>query len=133
MELKHNDATRNRPKGDRVIDAPYVLADLPAFIEQVKDEKAWEESDRNAITVFKSDGMTIVLSILKENAVIKDNTVDGYLTLLLLEGKARLETLEGDIDLGEQQLISFHPGVPHSIEATTDIVLLITTHDSPTT
>ncbi len=129
MEIKRNEATRNRPEGDRVIDAPYVFADLPAFIEQVKDENAWEKSDRNGITVFKSDSVTIVLTVLKEGAVIKDNTVNGYLTIHVLDGKIRMETLEGDTEQGTNQLIAFHPNVPHSMEAKKDSVLLITTYD----
>lgn len=129
MEIKRNDATRNRPGGDRVLDAPYVLADLPAFIEQVKDEKAWDKSDRNGITVFKTDGITIVLSAFKEGAVIKDNIVNGFLTLQVLEGKVRLDTLEGEIDMQDNQLITFHPNIPHSIEARSGAVLLITTYD----
>jgi quercetin dioxygenase-like cupin family protein len=129
MEIKRNDATRNRPQGDRVLDAPFVYADLPAFIEQVKDEKAWETSDRNAITVFKTEGMTIVLTALKEGAAIKDNTVDGFLSLLVLEGAVTTATVEGDGDMGEKHLMVFHPGIPHSIEARLDTVLLITTYD----
>lgn len=129
MELKHNDATINRPQGDRVIDAPYVFCDLPAFTEQVKDEKAWEKSDRNAITVFKSGNTTVVLSAMKEGAVIKDNTVDGYFTVQVLEGSIRVATLGGDVDMCDQQLMVFHRGVPHSIEARKDSVLLFSTHD----
>ena len=129
MEIKRNDATRNRPLGDRVIDAPYVFADLPAFIDQVKDENAWGKSDRNAITVFKSAGMTIVLSALKEAAVIKDNVVDGFLILQVLEGSIKMETLEGDATLKENQMIVFHPCIPHSLEAESDSVILITTYD----
>src|SRR6187549_525713 len=120
MEIKRNEATRNRPEGDRVLDAPYVFADLPEFTRQVKDEKAWEKSDRNAITVFKTEGMTIVLTAMKEGAVIKDNTVNGFFTVQVIEGSVRMETLEGDNKMTSNQLISFHPGVPHSIEATTD-------------
>jgi quercetin dioxygenase-like cupin family protein len=129
MEIKRNEATRNRPLGDRVLDAPYVFADLPAFIAQVKDEKSWEKNDRNGITVFKSEGITIVISALKDGAVIKDNTVNGFLTLHVLNGKVRIETLEGDVEVGENNLVTFHPSVPHSIEARTDSVLLLTTHD----
>ena len=132
MEIKHNDATPNRPEGDRVLDAPYVFADLPGFKEQVKDEKAWEKSDRNAITVFKTEGMTIVLSAMKEGAVIKDNTVNGYFTVQVLEGSIRMDTLEGDIKMTEHQLISFHPRIPHSIEALTDCVMLLFTYDLST-
>ncbi len=128
MEIKRNDATRNRPQGDRVIDAPYVFADLQAFIEQVKDENAWEKSDRNGITVFKTEGMTIVLSALKEGALVKDNRISGFLTVQVLQGIIRMQTLDGDADMEVSQLMAFHPDIPHSIEARTDTVLLITTY-----
>jgi quercetin dioxygenase-like cupin family protein len=128
MEIKRNDATQNRPWGDRVLDAPFVFADLPAFIKQVKTEDAWIKSDRNSITVFKSAGMTIVLSAFKEGGVIKDNVIDGFLTVLVLEGTIKTETLEGDGEMEANQLMAFHPGIPHSIEAKTDAVILITTY-----
>ena len=132
MEIKTNNATFNRPDGERVLDAPYVFADIPAFIKQVKEEKAWEKSDRNSITVFKTNSMTIVLTALKEGAVIKDNTVDGIFVVQILEGALKLQTLEGDGDMGEQQLMVFHPGIPHSIEARLDSVLLLVTHHMQT-
>ena len=129
MEIKRNEATRNRPEGDRVLDAPYVFADLPKFLEQVKNEKAWEKNDRNGITIFKTDGLTMVITVLKEGAVIKDNTVNGHFTIQVLHGELRMETLEGDTSLSTNQLIVFHPGVPHSLEAKRDTVVLLTTVD----
>lgn len=128
MEIKRNEATRNRPWGDRILDAPYVFADITAFTNQVKDEAAWEKSDRNGITVFKTGGMTIVLTALKESAVIKDNVVDGFLVVQVLQGTIRIATLEEDGDMEENQLMAFHPGIPHSIEAKTDSLLLLTTY-----
>jgi quercetin dioxygenase-like cupin family protein len=128
MEIKRNEATRNRPQGDRVLDAPYVYADLPAFIEQVKDEKSWKKNDRNGITVFKSDDITMVISALKEGAAINENTVNGHITLHVLNGRARISTPDGEVYASDNNLITFHPNIPHSIEATTDVVLLITTY-----
>ena len=60
MEEKFNEATTQRPQGDRIMDAPLVTIDLRSFTKQIRDEKAWKDSDRNAITVFKTDGMRIV-------------------------------------------------------------------------
>ena len=39
MENKRNEATLNRPEGDRVLDAPYVFVSLPEFIRQLKSEE----------------------------------------------------------------------------------------------
>jgi quercetin dioxygenase-like cupin family protein len=125
MELKRNDATLNRPEGDRVIDALYVFVDLPDFIRQLKEEPAWEKNDRNGITVFKTDNLTMVLTILHKKAEIKDNKVDGLVTLQVIEGMIRVSTIDGDIEMKEKQLISLHSNEPHSIEALSDCAFLL--------
>ena len=128
MEIKRNEATLNRPEGDRVIDAPYVFIDIPAFVSQLKDEKAWDKNDRNGITVFKSDNMTIVITALQKKAEIKNNSVDGFLSVHILKGKVRFTTPDGDIDANKNKMIAFHPGVCHSIRAKSNAVLLITNY-----
>lgn len=127
MEIKRNEATLNRPEGDRVLDAPFVFLDIPEFIQQVKKEKTWKESDRNAITVFKSDHITLVVSILKQGAKISDNTIDDFLIAQVVEGEVEISTLEGEFTANEKQAVTFHPGVQHSIIAKTETILLLTT------
>jgi len=68
MEEKFNEATQQRPEGDRVMDAAIVTIDLPSFIEKIKQESPWKDKDRNAITVFKTNGMRIVLIALHAGA-----------------------------------------------------------------
>ena len=133
MELKRNDATLNRPEGDRVIDALYVFVDLPDFIRQLKEEPAWEKNDRNGITVFKTDNLTMVLTILHKKAEIKENKVDGLVTLQVIEGIIRVSTIDGDIEMKEKQLISLHSNEPHSIEALSDCSFLLSNYTCPST
>ena len=64
MEEKSNEATPQRAAGEHVLDASLVSIDITTFIEQLRNEKPWKESDRNAITVFKTNGMRIVLIAL---------------------------------------------------------------------
>jgi len=131
MELRRNDATLNRPEGDRVIDALYVFVDLPDFIRQLKEEPAWEKNDRNGITVFKTDDLTIVLTVLHNKATIKDNKIDGLVTLQVIEGMIRISTIDGDIEMKEKQLISLHSNEPHSIEALSDCGFLLSNYTCP--
>jgi quercetin dioxygenase-like cupin family protein len=130
MEFKRNEATINRPEGDRVLDGTYVFVDIPSYVRQLKDEKAWEKNDRNGITVFKSSSITIVITALQEGAAIMNNSVDGFLTIQILSGKAKISTADGDIDAVEHQMIALHPGVEHSFVAQTDVVVLLTTYDN---
>jgi quercetin dioxygenase-like cupin family protein len=128
MEIKRNEATINRPKGDRVIDGSYVFINLPATLMQLQQEKAWEKNDRNGITVFKSDDLAIVLSTLKAGSQLPDNSVDGYITLHLINGKVNVVTDDGDVILLPNQLMAFHPGVNHSVQVIDDSVLLLTNY-----
>jgi len=126
MENKRNEATQNRPEGDRVLDAPYVFINIPDFIRQLKSEEAWQKNDRNGITVFKTDRVTMVVTCLHAKAVLKNNLVDGIFTIQVLEGIVRVTTPDGDVDMQANQVMAFHQLVDHSIVALMDSVLLLT-------
>ncbi|TMI94270.1 MAG: hypothetical protein E6H06_09665 [Bacteroidetes bacterium] len=127
MEIKRNEATQLRPEGDRVLDAPYVFMDLEEFTRQIKDEKAWEESDRNGITVFKTDNLTTVLTCLHKDAAIDENSVDGLFQVQVLDGKISVSTPDGDADMKQGEMMIFHPNVQHSIKALKKSTLLLQT------
>jgi quercetin dioxygenase-like cupin family protein len=124
---KYTDATRNRPEGDRVIDAPFVFTDLEKYSEQLKKEDAWKKSDRNSITVYKPEGMTVVLTCLHKQAEIKDNVIDGLLTLLVLDGTIEFSIDDYSQTLKKHQLMTLHAGIVHTIHAKTETTLLLTT------
>lgn len=128
MKVKANQATQNRPEGDRVIDAPYVFVDIPSYVEQLKNEKAWDKNDRNGITVFKSEGMTIVITALKTGAVLNHPHMEELFTLQVMQGEIQTET-DGQIFQSIQgQVAVFHPHMAHSILALSDTVLMMTTY-----
>ncbi len=81
MEIKYNEATPQRPDGDRSLDAALVSIDLPAFVKQIKEESTWKESDRNAITVFKTNGLRIVLIALHKGAEMATHTAEGIISV----------------------------------------------------
>jgi|SRR5687768_6057758 len=128
MEIKRNEATINRPEGDRVIDAPFVFTDITEFVEQLRNEDALKKNGRNGITVFKSTGITQVITVLSAGETIKENEVEGFVTIQVIEGTANFTTSEGDTPMKRNQMISLHPHVVHSFKATTEVVILLTTY-----
>ncbi|HEY9340670.1 MAG TPA: hypothetical protein VIQ23_03750, partial [Hanamia sp.] len=70
MEIKQNESTELRPEGARVLDAPLVSIDLIDFIKTIKEEPAWKNKDRNAITVYKTNGLRMVLMAMRKDAVL---------------------------------------------------------------
>ena len=126
MEETFNEATANRPKGERPIDSPLLLIDLPSLIEQLKSEDAWTKNDRNAITVFKTTGMNIVLVALHIYAEMPTHTTDGILSVKVLEGKIKFNTPDESLEIKKGQLLTLHAGIPHSLLALEETSFLLT-------
>ena len=128
MEIKSNHSTENRPEGDRILDAPYVFTDIPMYLEQLRSEKTWAKNDRNAITVYKSDKITIVIAILKSGATVNDHSIDESLNFQVLSGELKVETEGRVFYTTSGQMMSFHGHLAHSITALADSEILITTY-----
>ena len=123
---KSNQATDLRPEGDRLLDATLVEIDLNSFKKQIKEEQAWKEGDRNAITIFKSNGMRLVLIALHTGAELKTHTAPGIISVQVLEGEIIFGTKEKTAKLTEGQMITLHKGVPHSVFANKESTFLLT-------
>ena len=126
MEIKNNESTDLRPEGARLMDAPLISMDIPEFIKQLKAEVTWENSDRNAMTVYKTNGMRIVLIALHEDAILKKHTADGIISVQVLEGEIMFNTDDQSIVLKKGQVIALHKGLPHSVKAIKESVFLLT-------
>ncbi len=126
MEIKNNESTELRPEGARLMDAPFVSMDIPEFIKQLKAEATWETSDRNAMTVYKTNGMRIVLIALHEDAVLKKHSADGIISVQVLEGEINFSTDDQSVVIGKGQMIALHKGLPHSVKAIKEAVFLLT-------
>jgi quercetin dioxygenase-like cupin family protein len=125
MESKFSAATPKRLTG-HLLDAPAVHIDLQAYISQLIREPSWLEGGRNAITVFKTEGMSIVLTVLHEGATLIENTVDSLLSIHVLEGRVKAEVDHHIYELQQHQVLALHDGIPHTVTATSEAKLLLT-------
>jgi hypothetical protein len=126
MEHTALDATYNRPEGDREINSPILLIDLPAYMEQIKNETAWQENDRNAITVFKSGKMRIVLVALHNKAEVQTARPDNLISIQVLKGKVSVIAHARETDAGRGQLVTLHDHIPYKIKALKKSLILLT-------
>jgi quercetin dioxygenase-like cupin family protein len=126
MENKYNESTPLRPEGDRVVDAPMVNIDLPLFTKQIKQESTWKNSDRNAITIFKSKGMRIVLIALHAGAVMNAHKGISIISVQVLEGRMAFATTLQTTELHKGQMLALHEGIPHSLTAIEETTVLLT-------
>ena len=125
MEEKFNEATPQRTQ-DHLLDAPLVSIDLPAFIAQIKQESIWKESDRNTITVLKTNGMRIVLIALHEGAEMIKHTANGVISVQVLEGKLQFNTDLQSVELNNGEMLGLHERIPHSVVAIKETIFLLT-------
>ena len=126
MDEKSNQATTQRPQGERIVDSSLVTIDLRSLTLQIRKEKAWENSDRNAITVFKTDAMRIVLIGLHKDAEMAKHTAKGMISIQVLEGEILFTTEERSVKLKQGEMLALHENVPHSVQANEETIFLLT-------
>lgn len=126
MEEKFNESTAQRPGGNRMIDAALVSIDLHIYMSQIKGEISWKDGKRNAITLFKTNGLRIVLIALHEGSEMARHAADGIITLQLLEGQIQLNTDQRSVELGKGQMLALHERIPDSVKAIQETTFLLT-------
>jgi len=124
MAEKYNRATIQRPKGNRLLDAQVATLDIPSLVKQIKEEPSWRDSDRNAITIFKSEDICLVLTALHAGAEM--DTADSTHSIQVLEGRIRIHVEQRSLQLTAQQILVLHRSPPSGIAAEEESVLLLT-------
>ena len=125
MEEKFNEATPQRLQ-EHLLDAPLVYMNIPAFIEQLKNESTWKDSDRNTITVFKTDGLRMVLIGLHAGAEMAKHSANGHISVQVLEGALKFVTDQKSVELNKGEIVALHEHIPHSVLAVEDTIFLLT-------
>jgi len=123
---KSNTSTQLRPEGERDLDASMVTMDLSLLKAQIKEEESYKNGDRNAITIFKSEGMRIVMIALHEGAEMKTHKAPGIISVQVLEGHIKFKTEPETIDRIAGQMLALHAEIPHSVIAKTESIFLLT-------
>ncbi|MBS1782176.1 MAG: cupin domain-containing protein [Bacteroidetes bacterium] len=126
MEQKSNDATPQRPLGERNINAATLELEIHAAIQQIISESAWQQSDRNSLTLFKSDRLRIVLIGLHAQAELKTHTANGTLSVQVIKGNMNFTTEGKTHVLSTGKMMVLQPNIPHSVLATTEAFFLLT-------
>ena len=126
MEIKYNESTDLRPEGERIMDAPLVSIDVDDFIKKMKREPAWENGDRNAMTIYKTSGMRIVLIALHKEAELKRHVTEGIISVQVLDGKINFTTDDKEVEIEKGQMITLHKGIYHQVKALKESVFLLT-------
>ena len=126
MGKKSNDATPQRPEGERILNAPIVKMNMNDAITQIKSETTWADSDRNSVTLFKSETMRIVLIGLHENTELKPHKANGIISVQVIQGKIEFTAEQQNTHLEKGQMIALQENIVHSVKALTESFFLLT-------
>ena len=123
---KQSDTETQNSNGDRILNAPLVEMNLNAFIEQIKSETNWINSDRNSVILFKSETMRIVLIGLHEKSELKPHKASGVISVQVLEGKIEFAAEQQNTLLEKGQMIALQENITHSVKALAESFFLLT-------
>ncbi len=128
MEEKHNNATQQRPEGARPLDAAIIPVNIPKYILQLKDEEAYRKNKKNAITVFKSEKVTITIIALQsgENFHPGNEENEATMSLQVIKGQIFFESLENKVQLKEGELVTLHRQLAFKAAAIEETICLLT-------
>jgi quercetin dioxygenase-like cupin family protein len=118
-------ATRPHPESKRSLHGPLQSFDLDTEAARLREEKAWQEGRRNAITLRKGEGLNVVLLVMKEGDQLEEHSAPGPVTLSVHEGRIRFSAADENIEAEAGTVLACDAGVRHSVEALGEAVCLL--------
>ena len=114
------------PRSDRPDSGPSVHTRLAREVERLNSERARTDGDRNAITLTKGAGLTLVLTALRAGAVLREHRAPAAATLQVLSGRMTFRAGDRSLDLASGDLVAMEAGLAHAAEAQEDTAFLLT-------
>ena len=116
---------RPHPGTERPMHAALQSFDLESEVQRLRSEKEWQEGRRNAITLRKGQGMSVVLLVMKAGDKLEEHAAPGPITLSVREGRIRFVASGETAEAGPETLLTCDAGVRHSVEALDKAVCIL--------
>ena len=108
------------------LDTAVTFLDLSQEAASLRREPAWQQNDRNAKTFVKAADLRVVLTVLKQGAIVKEHRAPGTAVVQALSGRIRLRIADQVVDLSTGQAVILEREVPHDVEALEESAFAIT-------
>jgi quercetin dioxygenase-like cupin family protein len=115
-------STETHPRPDRPLRGALQSFDLEAEISNLREERGGR---RNAITLRKGGGLSVVLLVMKAGDRLDEHSAPGPISLSVREGRIRFTAAEQVIEVGAETVLTCDAGVRHTVEALSDAVCLL--------
>ncbi len=117
--------TRPYPGSERPSHGLLQSFEPDAEVSRLREENAWQEGRRNAITLRKGEGSNAVLLIIKKGDRLDEHPAPGPITLSVHEGRIGFSTADEDVEAEAGTVLACDAGVRCSFEALSDTVCLL--------
>ena len=115
-------STGDSPRSGRQMRGPLQSFDLEAEVSRLREEREWQKGWRNAITLRKGQGLSVVLVVMKAGDRLDEHSAPGPISLGVHEGRVRFTAAEKTVEAGAEAVLTCDAGVNHSVEAVSDAV-----------
>jgi quercetin dioxygenase-like cupin family protein len=117
--------SRQRPGSARSLSGSFRGFDLAGELARLREDKEWQEGRRNAITLRKGGGLSVVLLAMRAGDRLEEHSAPGPISLVIWEGRVRF-TAEGEaVEAGPETVLTCEAGIRHTVEALSDAVCLL--------
>ena len=117
---------RPHPESERPLYGPLQSFNLNEEIARLHQEEAWQQGQRNAITLRKGQGLNVVLLVMRSGDRLEEHSAPGPISLSVREGRVRFTAGEVTEEAGSETVLTCDAGVRYTVEALSDSVCLLT-------
>lgn len=72
---------RPHPETERAMHAPLQTFDVEREVERLRWEKEWQDGRRNAITLRKGEGFSVVLLVMRAGDRLDEHSAPGPISI----------------------------------------------------
>lgn len=116
--------TTHPPAGEYPRSAPVHHLDLEVAASQLLSELPGKR--RRTRNLARESGVSAMLMALEAGDVVKEHSAEGVVTIQLLRGHVFVSMGSESLELRQEQLLMFQPGIRHDLRAEEQSVLLLT-------
>jgi len=80
---------RPHPESERPLHGPLQSFNLDEELARLRQEEAWQQGQRNAITLRKGQGLNVVLLVMRGGDRLEEHSAPGPISLSVREGRVR--------------------------------------------
>jgi quercetin dioxygenase-like cupin family protein len=85
---------------------PFVHSRLDEEVKRLKTEPTSHDGDRHSITLTRRSGLTLVLTVLRTGAVLREHCAPTAVTLHVISGRLSLRVADRSLELGPGEVVT---------------------------